>query len=47
MSEMSAALTLMSALSVFIGVVIVISLINHQPIERKKDLNLLRLIGSD
>ncbi len=45
MSEMSTALTLMSVLSIVIGLVIITSLVGHQLIERKKDLTLYKMIG--
>ena len=47
MNEMSKALVLMSVLSIFVGLMIVISLMNHQLIERKKDILLFHLIGLD
>jgi len=45
MSEMSLALLLMSTLSILVGFIIVISLVNHQLIERKKDIYLFHMIG--
>ena len=42
---MGFALRLMSILSIGVGFIIVVSLINHQLIERKKDFGLLNVIG--
>ena len=45
MSEMSVALMFLSFLSIFVGLLIMISLINHQLLERKPDLILFHRIG--
>ena len=46
MNEMGVALRLMSVFSIVVGFIIVFSLINHQLIERKKDLYLFKMIGT-
>jgi len=45
--QMSLALKIMSIFCLFVGLIILFSIANHQMLERKKDVNLLKVLGSN
>jgi putative ABC transport system permease protein len=47
LQQMSFALTFMSGLVVFVGMIVIFALINHQMRERRPDMTLLKILGFD